>query len=445
MADGTNFLGLYLDLKARRQQQEQFRAQQEAHEQERIHRGFTQALEFANTGDSNLALNALSVLTDDRDTNEMRKLVQGVAKSAKQRAATPKPSVQTEFAKGAAAQLGAPGDPREQALAALRGIPFEGELGTQIAQRAGALAGVQQGQQRQAEQKAITGVLAAGAKQERKAQDIVFSVRDRTGGPETADTIVGLEAYRAAKIANPNLIITGKPTSVGSSEEVFGTPTKTRYAQLQDDAMHLDQAATDFDEAIAIIETNPGLAGFVGTVSRRAGGAWQTLQEMAGVPFAGGVTELADETVAKIISDRDSGAIDSKGANAWISALTDNNAPALDVLGAAITYGYARALRGEGKLTVDDKERAENAVGIRTGLTTSSAQVLQRLKAARKRVQRLQATSQKRLEFNKGKQPAGATRTPEEEGLIGIAPPLGTLSPLEEVPEAFDIDLMGGQ
>jgi len=437
----NDFLGLYLDLKARRQQEEQFRASMEARQQEATMRGFGQALEAAQAfGDPKLALKYLSLATDDRDTVEMRDLVQGIAKQAKQRLATPSAGVQTELSKGLAADVGGAADPRLAALAQfrgeeqLRGQGIPESAAAQIGMRAQALAGEQARGQRQFEQreqfKAGTQFAGAAARQQLRGADTIYSVRDQATGQK--DTIIGLEALRAARVANPGLLVTGKPTAVGTEEEVFGRPTRTRVAQLQDDAMHLDQAATDIDEAIGYITENPALAGFVGTATRAVGGGWQTLQELSGVPIANSITELADSTADKIAADVDAGRMDAKAARDLTNALTDPRAPALDVLGAAITYGYARSLRGEGKLTVDDKERAENAVGVRTGVLTSSKQVLERLKFARKRIARQQEIATKRLEFGRSKEPAGGE--------------VGTFTPLETPPPGgFDIDLMGGQ
>lgn len=444
----ADLLGLYLQLKQQRQQEEQHRNALEARRQAQAFQGFQQALDFAKLGDEKLALRYLSMATDDQDTMEMRELVSGISKQSKKqaaaKAATPTPGAQTDMARGVASQLQQPGDPLQNALAGLRGIPegVPGELATQIAQRGGAIAGEQQRSQGTFEERLIQRTQAqlagAQAKQAMRSQDAIFPVKDKSTG-ETS-TIVGLDNLRSALGENPNLLVTGKPTAVGTDEEVFGKPTRSKMAQLQDQQAFLQGARDDINEALSLIKQNPALAGFAGSTSRIAGGAWQTLKEMSGMPVAETANELVESTLDRIVQDGQDGLVDSRAAAQWTKALTDPSAPALDVLGAAITYGYAMALRGEGKLTVDDKKRAEDAVGIRTGLTTSSKQVEIRLQTALKRVERQLGTLDKRINFNQPKSP------PRSGGGMLVDEGEATMTPLDAEPAGgFDIDLMGAR
>lgn len=148
----NDLLGLYLSLKQRRQQEEQFRAQQEARQQAQVMQGFQQALEFAKLGDPKLTQRALSMLTDDRDTFEMREIADTLSKQAKkaaaEAAATPDAAGRTRLAEGVAAQITPDMDPRQQAIAQLRAeeqMRLEGNpLAANIASEGAALFGAQE-------------------------------------------------------------------------------------------------------------------------------------------------------------------------------------------------------------------------------------------------------------------------------------------------------------
>lgn len=415
-----DLLGLYLDLKQRRQQEQQFQEQMRRQQDQELNNGFLQAVKLAETGDQKLALSGLSIATKNRYTPEMQTFVEGLAKQVKQQQKAKEQSAELrsrafgDVARGAAAQLRAGQSPeqflqQQQALGSLNPELLGPALG-----RAAAIAQAGEGTQEQAleQLRATTGIQRQSAIQQAretqriKSADAVFPVRDNETG-ETS-TIIGLENLRAARSQNPNLIVTGKPTAIGESEAVFGKPTRTRFAQLEDDAMYLDNVAADVDETLEIIEKNPALVGFRGSITRGLGGSIQALSELAGTPVGDSILELADEAQRKIAEDSASGRIDPKAARDFTNALTDPGASAIDVLGITLTYGFGRALRGEGKLTVDDKERAEKAIGLRTGMFTSGKQVGDRLRFIRKRLTRQQRTARARLEAA-GKKRSGST------------------------------------
>lgn len=144
-SDPMQLIGLYLDLKARRE-----RAARD--NDQLLTQGLNAGLKAAESGDLKLALSALAVGSQNRDTPEMRDLVSSVAKQRKKqlaaaeqaaqvKAATPNAQEQTDVAKGAASLLNAPGDPRLNALAALRSIPpsYPPEIGNRLAMRAGSI------------------------------------------------------------------------------------------------------------------------------------------------------------------------------------------------------------------------------------------------------------------------------------------------------------------
>lgn len=153
MADGQNFLGLYLALKQQRLREQENQASQEAQREANVQRVFREALDIAGTGDKKGAIAYLRIGSRDNYPTEMEDLIGSVATNAKQReqqaeqaaalkAARPNEGAQTDLARGLGAQLLAPGNPLQNAISGLRtleSVPHP--LGTQLAQRGGAIAG----------------------------------------------------------------------------------------------------------------------------------------------------------------------------------------------------------------------------------------------------------------------------------------------------------------
>jgi hypothetical protein len=148
-SDPLQFVGLYLDMKRRREQSELAKQQLQARQGESVDRGFREAVEMAATGDKKLALSHLSIATRDQDTPAMREYIAALAQHAKsqqqaqaEKAALPKGAEQKDVASGVAGILAQPGDPRLAALAALRSIPdsYPPELTNRLAMRGGAIA-----------------------------------------------------------------------------------------------------------------------------------------------------------------------------------------------------------------------------------------------------------------------------------------------------------------
>lgn len=152
-SDPLQFIGLYLDMKRRKE--ESALAQQKQQDSVRSD-ALAQAINVAvKTGDSKLATGMLEAAQGGVSRMQDWELVDAAAKNARKqmkaaeaakaaKASIPNESAQTDFAKGLAAQLQAPGDPLRNAVEGIRGLPNAPPVITnQLMQRAGAIAGEQ--------------------------------------------------------------------------------------------------------------------------------------------------------------------------------------------------------------------------------------------------------------------------------------------------------------
>src|SRR3989304_4942979 len=117
MAEGMNLLGLYLDLKARRQQEEQFRQRSLMAEKEQRQQSFMQVLEMTKI-DPKTATSALRMFIPDYTSDE-EQFIEGVAKvqqkkaKAEELAKTQRTRGFREKAEGGAAEIRAGRDPSQ--------------------------------------------------------------------------------------------------------------------------------------------------------------------------------------------------------------------------------------------------------------------------------------------------------------------------------------------
>lgn len=146
----NNLMGLYFDQRARRQQEEQFRAQQEARAQQERQDALAKAMEFGfKTGDFNATKGVYDALTPFGMAGDYDAL-KGAAQAGKKQQAIPTAQGQQNLATGLAAQISPGMDPLQQALTQLRGeesMRGQGvppEMAGQIGLQAAGLAGAQQ-------------------------------------------------------------------------------------------------------------------------------------------------------------------------------------------------------------------------------------------------------------------------------------------------------------
>src|SRR3972149_9818639 len=115
MAEGMNLLGLYLDLKARRQQDEQFRQRSMMAEKEQRQQSFMQVLEMTKM-DQKTATSALRMFIPDYTSDE-EQFIEGVAKvqqkqaKAEELAKTQRTRGFGDIARGGAADIRGGRDP----------------------------------------------------------------------------------------------------------------------------------------------------------------------------------------------------------------------------------------------------------------------------------------------------------------------------------------------
>ena len=390
MAEGMNLLGLYLDLKARRQQDEQFRQRSLMAEKEQRQQSFMQVLEMTKI-DPKTATSALRMFIPDYTPDE-EQFIEGVAKvqqkqaKAEELARTQRTRGFGQIAAGGAAELRGGRDPSQyfQLQQELGGLPPE-LLGPAMGRALAIAQGAEGLQEQEIEQlRATTGVQrrsqiaqsAAIEAQQRPYQR--FTVLDKTTGD--LRPVIGFDRYQQLISENPNLIEIQTPSLTAVKPSDLASPKgRSPVAKLEDSVSNKYAWLSRAKELRGLMETNPELFAFSGELLANIKGVIGTSADVSRLP----IRALRDSALARkieemrrgyeedLLSLRESGGIGPE-ANQYFSKVFRNpNAGVVDVLGAAQVYNAARFFDPTGKTVTDsDYKAAKKAVGIRGYMPT---------------------------------------------------------------------------
>src|SRR3990172_8852047 len=249
MAEGMTLLGLYLDLKARRQQDEQFRQRSLMAEKEQRQQSFMQVLEMTKI-DPKTATSALRMFIPDYTPDE-EQFIEGVAKvqqkqaKAEELARTQRTRGFGQIAAGGAAELG---PAMGRALAIAQGA--EG-LQEQEIEQLRATTGVQRRSQ--------IAQSAAIEAQQRPYQR--FTVLDKTTGD--LRPVIGFDRYQQLISENPNLIEIQTPSLTAVKPSDLASPKgRSPVAKLEDSVSNKYAWLSRAKELRGLMETNPELFAF---------------------------------------------------------------------------------------------------------------------------------------------------------------------------------------
>ena len=383
MAD-MNLLGLYLDLKARRQQEEEFRQRSQMAEKQQRQQNFMQVLELTKT-DPKTATSALRMFIPDYTSDE-EQFIEGVAKvqqkkaKADELAKTQRTRGFREIAEGGAAEIRAGRDPSQyfQLQHELGGIPDPELLDPALARAYAIAQGAEGLQEQDLEQlRATTGIQrrsqiahsAAIEAQQRTYKS--FALLDKDSGE--IRTVVGFDKYQRLLAENPNFIEIQTPGLTAVKPSDLSSKGRSQVAKLEDSVSNQYASLARARSVRDLMDTNPELFGFSGELTAAVRGLVGTSGDIGKMP----IRAIRDSALAKrldemrkgyeedLIGRREAGKIEPE-ANQYFSKVFRNpNAGAIDFLSAAQVYDAARLFDPTGRISDNDYKAAQKGVGIR--------------------------------------------------------------------------------
>jgi hypothetical protein len=405
-SDPLQFVGLYLDMKRRREEQalaqERFAQQQTMARDHGDQQKLAQALEYAvKVKDPKVATGIFDALHNGRAPTEQWNLVEQVAKNEQKR--------QREAAEAA----------EQEALTKQRGTKDYGDL-------ARGLAAVPPGQEQQfieslvgagAIDPRLAGPLAARGFSIAQAQEGQLGIKEREAGISRRSQIAQSAAISANERAYKDYTIQDKQT--GERRTVIGhekfqqlindpsgrwmrispqaqavTPDvvspKSGVAKLEDRIAAQSRSLNRAMRLRQMVDESPDLFGAAGSVQSVVRGVMGTAGDIANLPIskikdtglAAKLRSLQKEYAADLREARHSEAVEP-GAYAKLSkSFSSVNVGAVDVLGGMLIYDQARLNDPGGRVTDADYDAAAEMIGVRGANPTLSVErVKERLDA----------------------------------------------------------------